>query len=142
MKTININGTLLDFSTPRVMGIVNVTPDSFFSGSRTQGANDIVERCNQIINEGGVMIDVGAQSSSPVARFLEVKEEAERLIPALKLIRKEFPDVIISVDTFYADVAKQAVEEYGANIINDISGGQIDGRMFSVVAQLNVPYIL
>ena len=142
MKTININGTLLDFSTPRVMGIVNVTPDSFFSGSRTQGANDMVERCNQIINEGGVMIDVGAQSSSPVARFLEVKEEAERLIPALKLIRKEFPDVIISVDTFYADVAKQAVEEYGANIINDISGGQIDGRMFSVVAQLNVPYIL
>ena len=142
MKTININGTLIDFSTPRVMGIVNVTPDSFFSGSRSQGADKIVERCSQIISEGGTMIDVGAQSTSPSSRFLDAKEEAERLIPALKLIRQEFPDIILSVDTFYADVAKEAVEEYGVNIINDISGGQLDERMFPVVAQLNVPYIL
>lgn len=142
MKTININGKLIDLSTPRVMGIVNVTPDSFFPGSRKQAANEIVERCDQILSEGGTMIDVGAQSTSPVSRFLDAKEEAERLMPALKLIRKEFPDAILSVDTFYADVAKEAVEECGVNIINDISGGQIDERMFPVVAQLNVPYIL
>jgi len=142
MKTININGQLVDFSTPRVMGIVNVTPDSFFSGSRTQAANQIIERCARIIREGGTIIDVGAQSSSPASRFLDAKEEAERLMPALKLIRNEFPDTILSVDTFYADVAKEAVEEYGVNIINDISGGQIDERMFPAVAQLNVPYIL
>lgn len=142
MKTININGQLIDFSTPRVMGIVNITPDSFFSGSRKQSENEIIERCSQILREGGTMIDVGAQSTSPVSRFLEAKGEAERLMPALKLIRNEFPDVILSVDTFYADVAKEAVEEYGVNIINDISGGQIDEHMFPVVAQLNVPYIL
>lgn len=142
MKTININGTLIDFSTPHVMGIVNVTPDSFFSGSRKQSANEIVDRCTQILEEGGTMIDVGAQSTSPASRFLDTKEEAGRLMPVLKLIRSEFPDVILSVDTFYADVAKESVEEYGVNIINDISGGQIDERMFPVVAQLNVPYIL
>jgi dihydropteroate synthase len=142
MKTININGTLIDFSTPQVMGIVNITPDSFFPGSRKQAANEIVERCGRILREGGTMIDVGAQSTSPVSRFLDAKEEAERLMPALKLIRKEFPGAILSVDTFYADVAKESVEEYGVNIINDISGGQIDERMFPVVAQLNVPYIL
>jgi dihydropteroate synthase len=142
MKTININGTLIDFSTPQVMGIVNITPDSFFPGSRKQAANEIVERCGRILREGGTMIDVGAQSTSPVSRFLDAKEEAERLMPALKLIRREFPGAILSVDTFYADVAKESVEEYGVNIINDISGGQIDERMFPVAAQLNVPYIL
>ncbi len=142
MKTININGQLLDFSTPRVMGIVNVTPDSFFSGSRTEAANEIIKRCAQILREGGTMIDVGAQSTSPASRFLDAKEEVGRLMPALKLIRDEFPDAILSVDTFYADVAKEAVEKYGVNIINDISGGQIDEQMFPVVAQLNVPYVL
>lgn len=141
-KTININGSLIDFSTPRVMGIVNVTPDSFYSGSRLQEADKIVERCRQIISEGGTLIDVGAQSTSPSSHFLDAKEEAGRLMPALKLIRQEFPGVILSVDTFYADVAKAAVEEYGVNIINDISGGQLDDQMFPVVAQLNVPYIL
>ena len=142
MKTININGTLIDLSRPQVMGIVNVTPDSFFSGSRRQSETEIVERCAQILGEGGTMIDVGAQSTSPASRFLDAKEEAERLIPVLKLIRNEFPDAILSVDTFYADVAKEAVEEYGVNIINDISGGELDERMFLVVAQLNVPYVL
>jgi len=125
-----------------VMGIVNVTPDSFFSGSRTEAANEIIKRCAQILREGGTMIDVGAQSTSPASRFLDAKEEAGRLMPALKLIRDEFPDAILSVDTFYADVAKEAVEKYGVNIINDISGGQIDEQMFPVVAQLNVPYVL
>jgi dihydropteroate synthase len=142
MKTINISGSLIDLSTPLVMGIVNITPDSFFSVSRKQTETEIIERCRQIINEGGSIIDIGAQSSAPTSTFLSAKEEAIRLMPALKLIRKEFPDAIISVDTFYADVAKQSVEEFGANIINDISGGQIDNQMLPTMAQLNVPYIL
>jgi dihydropteroate synthase len=141
-KTLNISGSLINLSTPLVMGIVNITPDSFFSDSRKQTETEIVERCRQIIDEGGSIIDIGAQSSAPTSTFLSAKEEAERLMPALKLIRKEFPDTIVSVDTFYADVARQAVEEFGANIINDISGGQIDNQMFATMAQLNVPYIL
>ncbi len=141
-KTININGSLISLSTPVVMGILNVTPNSFYSESRRQSEEGIVSRCKAILEEGGNIIDVGAQSSSPTSKFLSAKEEAERLMPAMRLIRKEFPDAILSIDTFYADIAKQAVEEYGANIINDISGGEIDDKMFSVVAELNVPYIL
>lgn len=141
-KSININGTLHDLTTPMVMGILNVTPDSFFQGSRKQSEKEIVNRCRQIINEGGSIIDVGAQSTTPSSDLITASVEAERLMPALNLIRREFPDVIISVDTFYSDVAKQSVEEYGVNIINDISGGQIDDQMFSVMARLNVPYIL
>ncbi len=142
MKTINIKGKLLDLSVPKVMGILNVTPDSFFINSRKQSEKDIVGRCRQIIDEGGTFIDVGAQSTTPASRYIDSKEEAGRLMPALKLIRKEFPDVFLSVDTFHADVAKEAVMDYGVNMINDISGGQIDDRMHSVVAGLNVPYIL
>lgn len=141
-KTININGSLLNLSTPLVMGILNVTPNSFYSESRKQSDEEIVNRCRVILDEGGTIIDVGAQSTSPTSKFLSAKEEWERLMPALRLIRNEFPDTIISIDTFYADVAKEAVEVYGANIINDISGGEIDKRMFNVVAELNVPYIL
>ena len=141
-KTININGSLLNLSTPLVMGILNVTPNSFYSESRKQSDEEIVNRCRVILDEGGTIIDVGAQSSSSTSKFLSAKEEWERLMPALRLIRNEFPDTIISIDTFYADVAKEAVEVYGANIINDISGGEIDKRMFNVVAELNVPYIL
>ena len=141
-KTININGSLLNLSTPLVMGILNVTPNSFYSESRKLSDEEIVNRCRVILDEGGTIIDVGAQSTSPTSKFLSAKEEWERLMPALRLIRNEFPDTVISVDTFYADVAKEAVEVYGANIINDISGGEIDKRMFNVVAELNVPYIL
>lgn len=141
-KTINIRGDLLDLSTPRVMGIINITPDSFFAASRKKLDEEIIERCRQIIDEGGSMIDIGAQSTTPVAPFLTVKEEAARLMPALKLIRSEFPHAILSVDTFYSDIAKQAVEEFGIQIINDISGGQIDEQMFSVMSQLQVPYVL
>lgn len=142
VKTINIQGTLLDLSTPRVMGIVNITPDSFFAASRKQAEAEIVERCRQILDEGGTMIDIGAQSTAPSSTFLTAREEAERLMPALQIVRRSFPHTILSVDTFYADVAKQAVEEYGMNIINDISGGEIDKRMFEVMGTLNVPYIL
>lgn len=141
-KLININGELIDLSNPLVMGILNVTPDSFYSKSRVQRDSDIIDRCNTILNEGGSIIDVGAQSSNPSSKFLTAEEEWERLMPALKLIRWEFQDTYLSVDTFYSENAKKAVEEYGVNIINDISGGQIDDRMFEVVAQLNVPYVL
>lgn len=141
-KTINIDGELLDLTTPKVMGILNVTPDSFYSGSRKQTEEEILQRCRQILEEGGVMIDVGAQSTAPTSSLLTAKEEAARLMPALKLIRRELPEVILSVDTFYADVARQAVEEHGVQIINDISAGQIDSRMFSVMAELKVPYVL
>ena len=141
-KTINIQGTLLDLSVTQVMGIINITPDSFFSASRKQSESEIINRCRQILDEGGTMIDIGAQSTSPSSSFLTAEEESERLMPALKLIRREFPHAILSVDTFYADVAKQSVEEFGINIINDISGGRIDERMFPVVAQLQVPYVL
>ncbi len=141
-KTININGELFDFSTPWVMGILNVTPDSFYSGSRKQTEKEIVERVEQILNEGGHLIDIGGQSTTPTSQLLTDKEELERLEPALTLIRKEFPDAVLSVDTFYSEVAKCAVEKYGVNIINDISGGQIDEKMFETVAKLQVPYIL
>src|SRR5690554_798509 len=133
-KSINIDGTLIELTTPLVMGILNVTPDSFYQGSRKQSDNEIINRCRQIIDEGGSIIDVGAQSTAPSSRMLTAAEEAGKLMPALKLIRREFPEVIISVDTFYSEVAKQSVEEYGVNMINDISGGQIDDRMFSVMA--------
>ena len=142
MKTININGTLHDLSTPLVMGIINITPDSFFPGSRKQSEAAIIDRCREITDEGGKIIDIGAQSTSPVSKLLTAAEEAERLMPALKLIRREFPEAVLSVDTFYADIARQSVEAYGVNIINDISGGQIDPQMFPAVAALQVPYIL
>lgn len=141
-KFININGKLLDLSTPLVMGILNVTPDSFYSGSRKQSEAEIAERALQILTEGGSIIDIGGQSTAPSAPLHSAREEFERVEPALKLIRKEFPDAILSIDTFYSEVAKQAVEKYGVNIINDISGGQIDDNMFETVARLNVPYIL
>jgi len=141
-KFFNIKGSLMDLSTPLVMGIINITPDSFFSGSRKNSEKEILERANQILEEGGTIIDIGGQSTSPSSVLLSEKEELDRLEPALKIIRKEFPNAILSVDTFYAEVAKCAVEKYGINIINDISGGQIDKNMFTTVAQLNVPYIL
>lgn len=141
-KSININGTLLDLSTPLVMGIVNITPNSFFAGSRKNSESEILEACRRVLDEGGTIIDIGGQSSSPVSQMISASEEIERLRRALQAIRCSFPDALLSVDTFYADVAKMAVEEFGVNIINDISGGQIDEAMFETVARLNVPYIL
>lgn len=141
-KFININGELLDLSTPAVMGILNVTPDSFYSGSRKQSEKEIIERAGQILNEGARIIDIGGQSTAPSSPFHSAKEELDRVEPALQVIRNEFPNAILSIDTFYSEVAKRSVEKYGVNIINDISGGQIDNNMFETVAQLNVPYIL
>lgn len=141
-KTINIKGELLDLSQPIVMGIVNITPDSFYPESRKQTEEGIINRVNQILEEGGTIIDIGGQSSNPKSSMLSSKEEMERLRYALKIINREFPEAILSIDTFYSDIAKSCVEEYGAALINDISGGEIDKEMFATVAQLKVPYIL
>ncbi len=132
----------MDFSTPLVMGIVNITPDSFYSGSRIGAEEQAVRRAVEIVEQGGSIIDIGGQSTSPISTLLTAEQELQRLEPALKAIRQELPDAIISVDTFYADVAQRVVGEYGVGMINDISGGQIDERMFETVAQLQVPYIL
>ncbi|MBO7557302.1 MAG: dihydropteroate synthase [Bacteroidaceae bacterium] len=140
--TINANGQLIDLGTPQVMGILNVTPDSFYSGSRKQTETEIAERVEQILAEGGQMIDVGAYSSRPNADDVSTKEEMERLRRGLRILREKAPDAIVSVDTFRADVAKMCVEEYGVQIVNDISGGEIDKEMFSTVARLGVPYVL
>lgn len=141
-KSINISGKLLELDTPIVMGIVNTTPDSFYSDSRKKTITDAVYQAETILNEGGTIIDVGGQSTSPISKMMSAEEELERVSPVLKEIRKQFPDAIISIDTFYSHVAQVAVEEYGVNIINDISAGQIDDKMFKTVAKLNVPYIL
>lgn len=140
--SINAGGKLVEFREPQVMGILNVTPDSFYANSRTQSDEDIAARAHQIVDEGGSMIDVGAYSSRPGADDVPVEEEMRRLRKALAIIKKETPDAIISVDTFRSDVAKMCIEECGAHIINDISGGVLDRNMFRTVAHLGVPYIL
>ena len=140
--TINANGQLIDLGTPQVMGILNVTPDSFYSGSRKQTETEIAERVEQILAEGGQMIDIGAYSSRPNADDVSTKEEMERLRRGLRILREKAPDAIVSVDTFRAEVAKMCVEEYGVQIVNDISGGELDKEMFPTVARLGVPYVL
>jgi dihydropteroate synthase len=124
------------------MGILNVTPDSFYSGSRKQTETEIAERVEQILAEGGQMIDIGAYSSRPNADDVSTKEEMERLRRGLRILREKAPDAIVSVDTFRADVAKMCVEEFGVQIVNDISGGELDKEMFPTVARLGVPYVL
>lgn len=138
----NIGGHLLELQEPQIMGILNITPDSFFSGSRTETETDITRRLHQMMQEGADMIDVGAYSSRPGAADVSPEEEVERLRRGLRIVKRDFPDVPVSVDTFRADVARMAVEEEGADIINDISGGEMDKRMFRTVASLKVPYIL
>lgn len=139
---ININGRLMDLSTPCVMGILNVTPDSFYSGSRMQTEKEITCRAEQILKDGAGIIDIGAYSSRPDAADVSVREEMERLRLGLTVLRKTCPDAVVSVDTFRADVARMCVEEYGVAIINDIAAGEMDAGMFRTVAELNVPYIM
>ncbi|MEG1581050.1 MAG: dihydropteroate synthase [Bacteroidaceae bacterium] len=140
--TINVKGHLMDFTKPQVMGILNVTPDSFFEGSRQQTEEDIATRTKQILHEGASIIDIGAYSSRPGANHVSPKEEMERLRQGLQIIKKIKDNAIVSVDTFRADIAKMCVEEYGVAIINDISGGELDKKMFQTVATLQVPYLL
>ncbi len=142
MKTINIRGELLDLSQPLAMGIANITPDSFYDKSRKQSEAELVEHVRQMIVEGASIIDLGAQSSNPKSPLISEKEESERLRKVLPTLAREFPETIFSIDTFYSEVAKMCVEEFGVSIINDISGGQIDENMFQTVVRLKVPYIL
>ena len=140
--SINVNGTLMEFDVPRVMGILNVTPDSFYSGSRKQTETDIAARVRTIVDEGADMIDIGAYSSRPGADDVSVEEEMSRLRTGLEMIRREVPGAVVSVDTFRADVAAMCVEEYGVAVVNDISGGSLDPSIFRTVARLGVPYVL
>lgn len=154
--TINVHGRLLDLSHPQVMGILNSTPDSFYAGSRVQTEREIAERARQIVEQGGSIIDIGAFSTRPGADEIDKKEERLRISRALSIVRKECPDAVISVDTFRPDVARMAVEEYGADIINDVSEGGVSTiadkgieaadesvpEIFKTVSHLRVPYIL
>ena len=150
--TLNIRGKLIDLATPKVMGILNCTPDSFYVGSRKQTEHDIAERANQIIQEGGTMIDVGAFSTRPGAKEVSEEEEMARLKAALQVVRREQPDAVVSVDTYRPNVARHCVEDWGADIINDVSEGGLTGivntpiheveNMFDIIGQLKVPYIL
>ena len=150
--TINVRGRLIDLGSPKVMGILNCTPDSFYAGSRKQTEHEIAERANQIISESGTMIDVGAFSTRPGAQEVSEEEEMTRLKAALKTVRSVQPDAIVSVDTYRPAVARRCIEDWGADIINDVSEGGITGivntpiheaeNMFDVVGELKVPYIL
>jgi dihydropteroate synthase len=140
--TITCHGRLIDFSVPKVMGILNVTPDSFYDGGRYSTETAIISRVASMLEEGADIIDVGAFSTRPGAEMVPPDEEKARLLVAMKVIRREFRDICISVDTFRADIAEMAVEDYGAGIINDISAGDLDDRMFTVVGKLKVPYVM
>lgn len=140
--TINVSGRLIDLAEPHIMGILNITPDSFYSDSRKLTEESIRLQVRKIVDEGGQMIDLGAYSSRPGADEVSVSEEMERLRKGMKVLREEAPGIPVSIDTFRADVAKMCVEELGADIINDISGGELDSKMFSTVARLGVPYVL
>ncbi len=154
--SLNVGGRLMSLDKPQVMGILNVTPDSFYAGSRKQTEKEIAERCNQIISDGGTMIDIGAFSTRPGAPEVSEAEEMERLRHGLEIVRRQQPNAVLSVDTFRPDVARMAVEEYGVAIINDVSEGGLTGvvntpleqeegpypAIFRMVARLGVPYIL
>ena len=141
MSTINCKGTLIDLSTPKVMGIVNVTPDSFFDGGKLTNSDEIVGQVEKMLHDGATFIDLGGYSSKPGAEFVSETEELNRVVPIVKLLVEKFPDILLSIDTFRSEVAKQTVEN-GAAIINDISAGLLDEKMLETVAKLQVPYIM
>jgi len=140
MSTINCKGTLIDLSTPKIMGILNITPDSFFDGGKYKDEDSIIKQVNKMLSEGATFIDIGAYSSRPGATHISEEEELNRIIPIVELLIANFPEILISVDTFRSTVAKFSVEK-GACIINDISGGNSDPKMFETVVHLQVPYI-
>ena len=139
---INAGGRLLDLEIPKVMGILNITPDSFYSGSRYNTDDEILKAATRMLEDGADILDVGGYSSRPGAKDISAEEERNRVSRVIKMIRREFPEAIISVDTFRAEIAREAIAECGASIINDISGGDADINMFQVVRSLNVPYIM
>jgi dihydropteroate synthase len=140
MFTLNCRGRLLTFDSPIVMGIINVTPDSFYSGSRQSNADAALQKAEQMITEGATILDLGGQSTRPNSKQISADEEAERVCPAIEAVHKQFPDAIISIDTYYAFVAEEALQA-GASIANDISAGTLDDNMLSTVANLKAPFI-
>ncbi|XRE42574.1 Dihydropteroate synthase [Tenacibaculum discolor] len=141
MMTINCKGTLVDLTKPKVMGILNVTPDSFFDGGKYKNERDILEQAERMLSEGATFIDVGAYSSRPGAEHISEEEELQRMLPVVELLIKNFPEIIISIDSFRSRVVEESINA-GAAIINDISGGKMDEQMFKTVAKLQVPYIM
>lgn len=139
--TINCKGTLIDLTSPKVMGILNITPDSFFDGGKYKDEHAILSKTEKMLQEGATFIDVGAYSSRPGAKHVSEAEELQRIVPVIKLLVKHFPDILISVDSFRSTVVKESINA-GASIINDISGGVQDDKMFAAVASLQVPYIM
>lgn len=139
--TINCKGQLVDLSTPKVMGILNVTPDSFYDGNKFKGEKSILLQVEKMLIEGATFIDVGAYSSRPGAEHVSETEELQRILPIVNLLLKQFPDILLSIDTFRSSIAKQCIEN-GAALINDISAGQIDEQMIPTVGKLSVPYIM
>ena len=141
MSTINCKGTLIDLSTPKVMGIVNGTPDSFFDGGKLTNSDEIILQVEKMLHDGATFIDLGGYSSKPGAEFVSEEEELNRVVPIVKVLVDKFPDILLSIDTFRSEVAKQTVEN-GVAIINDISAGLLDEKMLETVAKLQVPYIM
>jgi dihydropteroate synthase len=139
--TLNLKGRLLSLQVPKVMGVLNITPDSFFKGSRVQHSTEVLHRAEKMITEGANILDIGGYSSRPGAADISEEEELKRVIPAIEIILKHFPETIISIDTFRSGVAATAID-HGALLINDISGGKLDANMYSLVARLQVPYII
>ena len=141
-QSLNSGGRILDFSQPRVMGILNITPDSFYQGSRLMDPYEILKSATEMISEGADILDVGAYSSRPGSGGIPVEEEKQRLVIALDVIRKTHPDMLLSVDTFRPEIASMAVNDFNVNMINDISGGDMDTGMYDTVAGLQVPYVM
>jgi dihydropteroate synthase len=139
--TLNCKGDLIDLTTPKVMGILNITPDSFYDGGKYKNESEILNQVEKMLSDGATFIDVGAYSSRPGAQHISEEEELKRIIPVIHLLQKNFPEIIISIDTFRSKVATETVHA-GAALINDISGGKMDDKMFATVANLQVPYIL
>ncbi|MFY9153284.1 MAG: dihydropteroate synthase [Prolixibacteraceae bacterium] len=141
-NTINLDGRILDLAKPVVMGILNVTPDSFFDGGKYKTEKKVLKRAEEILEQGGTVIDIGAVSTQPGADAISTKDEIDRLLPAVKAVKKAFPDAFISIDTYRSWVALTVIEECGPCMVNDVSGGEFDDHMFDTVGKLNVPYIL
>ena len=141
-NSINLNGRLLDLSQPVVMGIINVTPDSFFDGGKYKTEKKVVKRAEEILEQGGAVIDIGAVSTKPGSEGISTKDEIERLLPAVKAVKKEFPNAFISIDTYRSWVALKIIEECGPCMVNDVSGGNFDDHMFDTIGKLGVPYVL
>lgn len=141
MQTLNCKGSLVSLSSPKVMGIINVTPDSFYDGGKNENLDSILLKAEKMLVDGATFLDIGGYSSRPGATEISVSEEIKRVVPAIEIIKRKFPKALISIDTFRSEVAKKAIEA-GATLVNDISGGSLDKKMYVTVAQLQVPYVM